>query len=400
MTNRISILPPSPFLAPCFSPPLTMEVAEFSWEPKEVDQRSYWFGPDKMKNPSEWNYTLTADDITELESAFNVLYPTGQLEPDGQDLSLVTSEQVFALIPNLAAKLVKIREEVVNGQGFYVLKGLPVWRYSMHQSATSYWLIGAIFGKAVSQNGKGHLLGHVTDLGFDPKNPLTRIYTTNAAQPYHTDSSDVVGLLCLRPAKSGGESSFVSSVTVYNQLLKEKPEVVKIFSEPVYHDRKGEVPEGKLPYFIIPIFNWYKGRLSTFFPTDFIHSSQRHPEVPRHTDLFKEGMRLMQEIPNRDEIRFDMILEPGDIQLLHNHQILHSRSTYEDFEENHLKRHLLRLWVSPPNGRPLPECFSERYGSVEPGKRGGINVPGVNPNVNIETKTVQFLFYFTSEKII
>jgi len=217
----------------------------------------------------------------------------------------------------------------------------------------------------------------VRDLGLDPKNPLTRLYTTNERQRYHTDSCDIVGLLCLRPAQEGGLSSICSSVTVYNEMLKRRPDLLDELVKPLYWDRKGEVPVGKQPYYQQSIFNLYEGHLSTIYDRNFLISVERFPELPRLTPHLIEALDLFETLCDDDDICLRMNLEPGDMQFIHNHQILHARSKFVDYEEEEQKRHLLRLWLSAPNGRPLPPTFAERYGNIEVGtKRGGIIVAG------------------------
>jgi len=114
-----------------------------------------------------------------------------------------------------------------------------------------YYGMGTYMGDAVAQNAKGHVLGHVKDIGGDPSDPATRIYTTSAAQPYHVDSCDVVGLLCLQQAKAGGHSSFASSSTVYNEILQSHPRLAATLVQDFFQDRKGEVPSGQDPWFTV-----------------------------------------------------------------------------------------------------------------------------------------------------
>ena len=187
------------------------------------------------------------------------------------------------------------------------------------------------------------------------------MYGTRARHLYHTDSCDIVGLLCLHTAKSGGQSKIASSVTVYNEMLKHRPDLVEVMAQPFYLDRKGEIPEGKGPYYQIPIFNPYSGYLTTTYSRDFITAAQRFDAVPRLTDEQIEAMALADEFAGSDDIRLDMDFRPGDIQFLHNHQMLHSRTPYEDYPEPERKRHLLRLWLAPPNSRPLPPGMAERF---------------------------------------
>lgn len=286
----------------------------------------------------------------------------------------------------LSPVLESMRDEVVERRGFVLLRGLPVERYTKEEAAIAYWAIGLHFGRPVSQNAKGHLLGHVRDIGLDPTNPIHRIYATNARHRYHTDSCDIVGLLCLKTAKRGGLSSIASSVTIYHELRRERPDVVEVLEQPFIVDRKGEIPEGKGPHYRMAVFHHFAGHLTTIYARDFIEAAQRFAEVPRLSRRQIEALDMLDALAARDDVRLDMNLRPGDMQFLHNHQILHARTAYEDYPEPERKRHLLRLWLSPPNGRPLPPVFAERYGSIEPGNRGGIRVPGVALEVPLDAE--------------
>jgi len=222
------------------------------------------------------------------------------------------------------------------------------------------------------QNADGHLLGHVKDLGRSSLDPNARIYQTRERQTHHTDSCDVVGLLCLRTAKSGGLSSLVSSATIFNEMRRRRPDLLKVLLEPIETDRRGEVPEGGSPYFSIPVFNWHDGLLSAIYQRQYIESARRFPGVAPLSPVQIAALDLFDELANDQALNLTMDLRPGDIQLVHNHTILHDRTAFEDFSEPNRKRHLLRLWVAPPNARPLPEVFAERFGSVTSGDRGGI----------------------------
>src|SRR5947208_10765308 len=122
--------------------------------------------------------------------------------------------------------------------------------------------LGLHWGSLRSQNRQGHLLGHVRDLGLTSQDPNVRIYQTSERQHYHTDSCDVVALLCLHPARSGGLSSLVSSVTIFNELRRGRLDLARVLFDPIETDRRGEVPSGRKPIFTIPVFNWHAGRLS------------------------------------------------------------------------------------------------------------------------------------------
>jgi len=317
----------------------------------------------------EWLYELSEEEVAEIDAAVAALMAS--------DTDLLDVDRESFRLPTLAKELDRIQDEVVNGRGFVLIRGLPVESYTIEEAALAYLGIGSYFGWAIPQNAKGHVLGHVRDIGLDPNNPEHRLYGTTARHLFHTDSCDIVGLLCLQTAKSGGQSKIASSVTVYNEMLKQRPDLVRVMMQPFYTDRKGEIPEGKGPFYEMPIFNPYGGYLTTTYNRDFITAAQRFDEVPGLREDQTAAMDLADEIAASDEVRLDMDFRRGDMQFIHNHQVLHSRTPYEDYDEPERKRHLLRLWLAPPNCRPLAPAIEERFGSIEQGTaRGGIRVPG------------------------
>jgi hypothetical protein len=286
-------------------------------------------------------------------------------------------------LPTLGPRLDGLRHELLHGRGFVLLRGLPMERYALDDAAAIYWGIGAWFGRPRSQNARGHLLGHVRDVGADLGDPNVRTYQTTKRQYYHTDSVDLVALLCVRKAKSGGLSSLVSSVTAHNEMIARQPDLLPTLFEPFYVDRRGEVPPGMEPWFALPIFNWHAGMLTTIYVRRYIESAQRFPEVPRLTARQIEALDALDAVLEDPDVHLQMAFEPGDIQLVHNHQILHDRTEFADWPDPSRKRHLLRLWLCPPDGRPLPPAFATRYGSVTIGDRGGIVVEGATPHVSL-----------------
>ena len=334
-----------------------------------VEGPAAWYGPDMAARSDEWLHELDPAQVGEINDAV-----TATIELGTPILEITRGN--FPL-PSLSPALDDIQAELVNDRGFTLIRGLPVDGYTIEEAARAYFGIGSYFGWAIPQNAKGHVLGHVRDIGLDPDNPQHRIYGTRARHLFHTDSCDIVGLLCLQTAKAGGQSKIASSVTVYNEMVRRRPDLVAVMMEPFVTDRKGEIPEGKRPYYEMPIFNPYGGYLTTTYSRDFITAAQRFDEVPRLTDQQIEAMDLADDLAGSDDIRLDMDFRRGDMQFIHNHQMLHSRTPYEDYPEAERKRHLLRLWLAAPNGRPLAPVIAERFGSVEQGtRRGGIRVPG------------------------
>ena len=343
---------------------------------RAVEGPAAWYGADMVRS-EEWLHDLAADEIAEIDAAVAKVLRRG--------IDIIDIERDDFELPTLGPTLDRIREEVVEGRGFVLIRGVPVEGRAMREKAIAYWGIGAYFGWAVPQNAQGHLLGHVRDIGMDPTNPLHRLYATRARHLFHTDSCDVVGLFCLHGAKSGGSSMIASSVTIHNEMVERRPDLATVMAEPFHVDRKGEIPEGKRPYYQLPVFNYHAGYLTTIYARDFIEGAQRFEEVPRLTRLQIAAMDMVDELANSDELRLDMDFRPGDIQFLHNHQILHARTEYEDWPEPERKRHLMRLWLAPANGRPLPPGFEARFGNIEPGTaRGGIRVPGQTVGAPLE----------------
>jgi hypothetical protein len=343
---------------------------------RRADGLAVWYGPE-MARRTDWLHRLDAGHLEELHGATRALLEAGR------NIADVTADD--AALPTLDPMLARIADEVVQGRGFVLLRGLPVAEWDRATSALAYWLIGTRLGTAVSQNARGHLLGHVRDLGNDPADPMTRIYTTNARQEYHTDSCDIVGLLCLHPAKSGGASAIASSTTVWNEVVARRPDLARVLTQPFTVDRKGEIPPGKQATYRLPIFHDHGGAITAIYARAFIEAAQTRPETPRLTRDQIAALDLVDSLAQDDAIRLDMDFQPGDMQFLHNHQILHARTPYEDWPEPERKRHLLRLWLSAHDGRDLPQGFAERYGAVEKGAvRGGIRVAGVMPSAPLE----------------
>ena len=333
-----------------------------------------WYSAE-FAETGEWIFEFQDRHIVELEKAVagTLNFPIAELQKTKFDL------------PQFGWELRRIRDTLIEGRGFHVLRGLPVDFWSREVSARAYYGIGCHLGVPVSQNASGHLLGHVKDLGVDPLDPVNRIYQTRHRQPYHTDSIDIVGLMCLQKAKSGGRSTICSSTTIYHEIARRRPDLLKVLLEPFTVDRKDEIPKGKAETYELAVFHRYAGKITCIYARDFIDAAQRHEHVARLRPEQVEALDLLDELACSDRIRLDLEFEPGDIQLLHNHQILHARTPYDDWPEPERKRHLLRLWLSTADGRPLPPAFEERYGPIVEGRlRGGIRVSGAEPNVPLE----------------
>lgn len=347
--------------------------------PGAIAGPSAWYGPHmgtEKAHDTKWIWHLTDQDKAEIDAAI------GHFKASGAAMEAI-NRQNFPL-HGLIKKLEVALTEITEGRGFVMVRGFPVERYDIASAAIAYLGIGVHLGTLRSSNGKGHLLGHVKDVGADISQGNTRFYQTNRRLEYHTDSADIVGLLCLQTAKSGGESFIASSITVYNEILKRRPDLLAAAFMPYATDRRGEVPEGLKPYFDMPIFNWHAGKLSGFYLRHYIEEAQRRfADAPRLSQAQVEVMDLIDQLVNDPAIHLQMAFERGDMQFLHNHQIFHSRNDFENWPEPERQRHLLRLWMAPPGARPLPDRYAARYGQVTPGDRGGIIVPGTRLSVSL-----------------
>jgi hypothetical protein len=344
--------------------------------PGQIDIPSAWRGEEMAANPGRWVVQLSAGEIAELEQAARSFLATTK------EIGEITKEK-FPL-PGFGAHLARLKETLINGIGFEVIRGLPVAAYSQQFAATIFCGVGAHLGSARSQNAKGHILGHVRDVGADAKDPNTRIYQTAERQTFHTDSSDVVGLLCIREAMEGGKSLLVSTAAIYNEILRQRPDLAALLFDPIATDRRGEVPEGQKPYLQIPPLSWHAGFLTGFYQRQYIDSAQRFADAPRLTAAHVEALDMFDALANDPRLHFGMQLQPGDMQFVYNHALLHDRTGFRDWPDAGQKRHLLRLWLSIDGDRPLPECFKQRYGSIEIGNRGGIITKGTKLNVPLD----------------
>jgi hypothetical protein len=331
---------------------------------EHINDPGAWIGPE-IQHDGSWIHRVTADEIAELDAALANLKRAGSGTP--------FSKADFPL-PRFAGALAQILDDVENGQGFKLLRGIPRERYTDEECELIYWGLGIHLGNPVSQNARGHRLGHVRDEGRVIADPNARAYQTNARMDFHTDllPVDLLGLFCMRTAKSGGASKLVSALTVHNMLRAERPDLLETLYGTFYLDWRGEEPTGEQPWFALPMFSARGGKLTTrICSLAYYDSAARFGDRYRPTALQREALEKVQEIANRPELMLTMDFQEGDIQLINNHTTLHAREAYEDHDEPGRQRHLLRMWIAVDEARrrPLADSLTERYSWVQ---RGGI----------------------------
>ena len=305
-----------------------------------------WTGQD-LAGDTSWIHPLTADAIASIDAALAAVNTKGLKFPHFGKADFPLDAQ--------ALKLQQHANELENGRGFMLMRGLPIERYSDDDINIIYYGIGLHLGEPVRQNPKGELLGSVMNVG-DTRLKTTRVYETNLYLPYHSDPSDVVGLLCVRKAKSGGVSSLVSVAAVYNEILEHHPEFLGLYYRPMYFAHLCE----PLPS-LSPIFSHHLGKLSCRYLRQYIELGHEIREQPLSKVEF-EALDLFDSIIHKASIRVDMMLEPGDIQFANNYAVQHSRTEFEDDANPALHRKLLRLWLKMPNARTLAPEFPGRNG--------------------------------------
>jgi hypothetical protein len=310
---------------------------------KPIVDPACWVAHD-LAGTEAWVYRLSEPEIADIFDA------VARIEADGLELKALTRDD-FPL-PVFAPALAKIREELFEGRGFAFIKGLPVSGRSRFQNACAFLGIGSHIGKAISQNGKGHLLGHVKNIGGDINAPTGRGYNSPSELTFHADGCDVLSLCCLQTAKSGGRHRICSSVSTYNEMLKRRPDLAKELSFRFYHTLRGELPPGATrPWGRKPVVSVKDGYFSARGASSTIKRGQGLPGVPKLTPAQFEAIGMYQTVSR--ELALDIDFEPGDISFVYNHVTLHARSAYQDWPEPERARHLFRLWLDTGGTRPL-----------------------------------------------
>ncbi|MFJ1875196.1 TauD/TfdA family dioxygenase [Streptomyces chartreusis] len=323
-----------------------------------------WSGAD-LADRDEWVLRLSPEHIEELESALRAVRDRG--------VPLLKVRSADFPLPTLADVLERVADELENGRGFVLVKGIPLERYGRAAAGTLLWGLGQHLGIPVSQNAAGHMLGHARDTGRTLADPFTRGYQTRAALPFHTDGSDVLGLMCLTPPRVGGRTFLASAGAVYNAVLTYRPDLIERLYRPHHHDRRGEHTPGERPHHAVPLAAWHGGKLSMRYHRLYLESAQRFPDVPRLEPADVELFDLIDRAASSPRYSLDVGFEPGDLLLVNNYAVLHSRTAYEDFAEPERKRHVLRLWLTLRKGRDLPPHFwGDRAETAGATGRGGI----------------------------
>ncbi len=325
-----------------------------------------WF-PKELEQDFSWIHHLSPQAIDEVEEALQHAKASGKawLEMTANDFPLKRHakqaiDHAFAVTQT--------------AYGMCLLKGFPVARWSVEDARLVHWGIGLNVGVATTQNRASQVMNDVRDEGGSYKVKNGRGYNTNAGLDFHVDSCDVVALMCLQTAKSGGTSKVTSSMAVVDEVKRLRPDLIPVMQQPFYYSYQGTNDATQPPFYKCPILGDDPEFFSLRANRKNVTAAQRDfPEVPRLTPEQIELLDLLDAILPDDKFCYSMQLDRGDLQLLNNYVVIHSRTNFDDHEEPEKKRHLLRLWLSIPQGQRLPALWKEYFGDVEAGSvRGGV----------------------------
>jgi hypothetical protein len=274
-------------------------------------------------------------------------------------------------VPSLAPVVGEIRHQIEDGRGFVLVRRLPVEDYSKDEIGMIFWGLGTHLGRGLSQSVLGDRLGHVKD--FSREDPLARAYRNKQELSPHTDSCDLVGLMCLRDAKLGGVSRLTSALTVHNVMIEEYPEALeRLYRGYVFH-RRGEEQPGDLPYtrYRMPVYSNTDGKVSARYVRTYVEAGEAAASRPMD-EAELAVLDRFEEVTKRPELMLEFTLQLGEMYFINNYTILHARTAFDDRDaEEDRRRHLLRLWLEVPQMRPVHPYI----------RCGGIDaVPGRTPS--------------------
>ncbi|MGK0189858.1 MAG: alpha-ketoglutarate-dependent taurine dioxygenase [Verrucomicrobiales bacterium] len=323
-----------------------------------------WKGQELMVK-NAWTLDFSAAEIAEIDAAVEA---TSALSRHDE-----VTPATFTL-PTLQARLREVQQSLEQGPGVALLRGLPVDSRTENEWRRLFLGLSSHIGTPVSQSASGEMLFSVRDAGFADNDPRSRGPNTRKKLTYHTDRCDVIGFCCVQQAKSGGESYVVSSMALYLEIQKRRPDLLAVLEEPFYYARHNVDLGNAKPWCRQPIFSFYEGHFASNMLRMLIDRAYAMPELPEMTDLQREALDFVQELAHDQRFHFSFMQRPGDLLFLNNWVTLHRRSEFDDHAEPERKRHLLRVWLSVPNSRPLNPLFKDNYGATEAGAiRGGMH---------------------------
>lgn len=324
-----------------------------------------WTAASLNAQKSQWESHFSTIELAELKQAVE----TAKME--GTTVEAMTKARFF--LPTLGNRLINLSHFLEDGLGIALMRGIPVNEYQKDDLELLFAGLGAHLGVLLPQSKAGEKIGIVADSGSKLASGARGTKTSDPL-PFHTDRSDLIGLLCVREATKGGESYIVSATHVYNTILRTRPDLLEVLCQPFWHRRTAWETGGPDSAYPLPVFGEREGKFAVRYLRHFIHAAQELPNIPSLTDQQIEALDMVDRLCMSKECLVRMPFEPGDIQWLNNFVAFHGRAAYEDEDvgQEGKGRFLYRLWLASSLSRPLPEGFEAIYGCTESGViRGG-----------------------------
>ncbi len=311
-----------------------------------------------MAGPTVWNHAgLRAGDYmlaVQPHQALACLRVRDELRRHGKRLdSIEPSDFQDSALAEIAAG---IGQRIRSGPGFCVLRGLPFHDWTDEDASMLYWGLGTYLGVPQPQNRQGDRVYLIQDTGKSVAE--ARGSKTNSELIFHADSAsgyvgsqiDVLGLLCLRKAASGGESLMVSSHTAYNALLERQPELVEELYGWFCFDRSKETEPGEDPVSVGAVFADVVDGVRVRYNRAYIELGHLRAGRPL-SERQREALNAFDRILNDPANYVQFTLDPGDAFFADDHVTLHNRLSFVDAPEVANRRCLVRLWLAgePPN---------------------------------------------------
>lgn len=329
---------------------------------QEWQHASAWRGTELFEKP-DWTYRFVDADVAELAAALEGCrgLPLEQLNPT-----------TFPL-PRLAAFFAAMGDGLEQGCGARYLRGFPVSRFEEDDLRRIFWGICRHLGTPISQSALGERIFSVRDEGFKIGHPKARGPNTSKALRFHTDRCDVIAFMCLKQAAEGGRNYLISSKTLYNEIAKRRPDLLEALHQPYTYLRHVVDTGNSMPYTLQPVFAEHEGIFVANLLRVLINRAQQTEGVPKLSSLQVEALDFLETVAAEPDLHVHFRQEPGDMLFVNNWVLLHSRDAFADAGQSTDRRHLLRVWLSMPNSRALPEAFRGMYGQVGAGAiRGGM----------------------------
>lgn len=331
---------------------------------RPVVSRAAWRGAE-LFDRDDWLIDLSTEEIDEVELALRELCSI--------DKSFFMLEKPDFPWNRLSTTLANFQQQLETGSGACRIRGLRCDGWSHEDAMKIFWGITNEVGVPVSQSAAGDLIFSVRDEGHGPDSPETRGPNTRKKLSFHTDRCDVIAFLCLNQARQGGENQLVSSVTLYNELYKRRPDLAQVLCEPFYYKRHNVDVGNSQPWCLQPVFSMFEGHFAASFLRVLIERAYQSPELPDMTERQVEALDYLEQLAADPSMHVTFRLEPGEMLFLNNWVTFHRRTEFQDYAEPERKRHLLRAWLSVPNSRPLDPAFESNFGSTRAGAiRGGM----------------------------